>query len=66
MTGNEAHFDGRRLVVLVHESDTPETPRPWFEVQRDGVRWKGQAIAPPTVEEDGRLRFVVDAMTPQR
>lgn len=57
--GHEFSFDGETLVALVWESSIPESARPWFRVEKGDLAWEGQAVEPPTVEPDGRLRFVV-------
>ena len=58
----EATFNGTRFECVVPESQMPESPQPWFEMTWDGVAYVGQAIAPPTPTEDGRLRYVVEVM----
>lgn len=53
-------FDGVTLVLTVWPSDMPEFPSPWIRLDLGaGLRWQGQATAPPTMQEDGRARWEI-------
>lgn len=50
-------LDARMWVV---ESRVPETPHPWFQLDTPwGVTYQGQALAPPTQDERGRVVFTL-------
>lgn len=61
--GNAASFEMCSLnegvlTVCVFESKLPEGV-PWFDVITDGRRYVGQATAPPSPTEDGRVKYRV-------
>lgn len=58
--GFEMHGDGRGGLVgtiWCVENVLPETPRPCFQLEIDGVTYQGQAWEPPQQDEHGRIVF---------
>jgi hypothetical protein len=46
-----------RARIAVVEHRVPETPRPFFQIDTNGVTYQGQAVEPPTFDEHGRVCF---------